>query len=129
MPHMNGIHHLALTVRDLKVSTVFYQRVLGFPPLTEMVGEKLTRQLFALPGGMNLGLTEHQIGLDHPFTPFQPGMDHLGFSVATHEELERWAEHLDSLEIPHSGLIEASYGTALNFQDPDAIALEFFVGT
>lgn len=127
MPNLTGIHHLALTVSDLDSSTVFYQRVLGFPPSIELGGENLHRRLFTLPGGTNLGLTEHTPSTTERFTPLPPGLDHLGFGVATRQDLQLWADHLTNLGVKHSGLVDAPYGTALSFKDPDGTALEFFV--
>ncbi len=128
MPHVTGIHHLALTVSDLDASTAFYELVLGFPPAGELEGEGLCRRLFTLPGGTNLGLTEHDPTTSESFTPFRPGMDHLGLAVDTTGELRAWADHLNAVGIEHSGLVEAPYGTALSFKDPDGTALELFVG-
>jgi glyoxylase I family protein len=128
MPDFTGIHHLAITVRDLDASTAFYTRIFGFPPVAEIDGISLHRRLFRLPGGTNLGLTEHEPTTSDAFTPFRPGLDHVGFAVATLDELSAWAEHLTGAGIEHGGLVEASYGTALSFKDPDGIALEFFVG-
>ena len=126
MPRFSGIHHLALTVRDLAASVAFYQRVFGAPPAAQLEGQDLRRELFALPGGTNLGLTEHTPTTTGTFTPFQPGLDHLGFAVDSREELALWAEHLTSLGIAHGGIVDVSYGSALSFRDPDEIALEFF---
>ncbi len=126
MPTVTGINHLALTVNDLQISTDFYQRVLGFPPSGELSGDNLERRLFTLPGGTNLGLTQHTHSTGQPFSPFTPGMDHLGLGVDTRQDLQSWADHLSSLGVEHSGLVDASYGTALSFKDPDGTALEFF---
>jgi len=127
MPRFTGIHHLALTVSNLDTSTSFYQRAFGFPPASELSGENLQRRLFALPGGVNLGLTEHNPTTTETFTPFRPGMDHIGFAVDSRTELSAWADHLTDEGIEHSGLVDAPYGTALSFTDPDGTALEFFV--
>jgi hypothetical protein len=35
-------------------------------------------------------------------------------------------DRLDDLGIAHSGIVDADYGSALAFRDPDNIALEFF---
>jgi len=126
VPLFTGIHHLALTVRNLDTSTSFYQLVFGFPPASELDGEGLHRRLFALPGGTNLGLTEHTPSSTDTFSPFRPGLDHLGFRVDTHAELTTWEQHLTHNGIEHSGIVEAPYGFALSFKDPDQIALEFF---
>lgn len=128
MPRLTGIHHLALTVSNLDASAAFYERVLGFPPTSELVDENLHRRLFTLPGGTNLGLTEHHPSTAETFTPFRPGLDHLGLGVETRAALLAWAEHLTEAGIEHSGLVDAPYGTALSFTDPDGTALEFFVG-
>lgn len=124
---MSGIHHIAVTVSDLEVSAKFYERVLGMPPASSLDGVELNRRLFALPGGTNLGLTQHSRPAVGSFTAFEPGLDHIGFTVASVGGLQDWASHLTSLGIEHSYLIQAPYGTALSFKDPDGIALEFFV--
>ncbi|MGO2750744.1 MAG: VOC family protein [Pseudoclavibacter sp.] len=129
MPTFTNIHHLAVTVRDLDASVAFYERVFGFEPATEIDDEQLHRKLFALPGGTNLGLTQHDRGhgASESFSPFSPGLDHIGLTVETRDELEAWASHLSEHGIEHSGIVEAPYGYALSFKDPDQIALEFFV--
>lgn len=50
-------------------------------------------------------------------------MDHVGFGGA---EIEQWRDHLDGIGVAHSGVVEADYGLALSFKDPDGNALEFF---
>ncbi len=44
------------------------------------------------------------------------------------EDLDEWAERLNRLEIPHSGVKEPDYtrNAMLTFRDPDNIQLEFF---
>ncbi|WP_371030068.1 VOC family protein [Pseudoclavibacter sp. JSM 162008] len=127
MPTFTNLHHVAVTVRDLQASVAFYEQVFGFEPATEIDDATLHRKLFALPGGTNLGLTQHDRGDDAGFSPFSPGLDHLGFEVENQDELEAWAQHLTAGGIEHGGIVEAPYGYALSFKDPDQIALEFFV--
>lgn len=128
MPRLTGVHHIAITVRDLDVSVAFYTRLLGDGPAAAIEeDEGLRRRLFALPGGTNLGLTQHDEPASGDFDPLVPGLDHIGLAVESRDELERWAEHLASVGIDHDGLVEAPYGIALSLKDPDGTALELFV--
>lgn len=126
MPSFSGIDHVALTVSNLAVSVAFYSRLWNTAPAATMDDGPFRRQVFALPGGITLGLTEHDLGSTTPFDPTTPGLDHVGFRVDGTAALHSWVDHLDAQEISHSGIIEAAYGTALSFKDPDGIALEFF---
>lgn len=126
MPTMSAIHHLALTVSDLDRSVRFYERLFGRTPIARLDDGAFVRRLFQLDGPVNLGLTQHDRGTEGPFTPFRPGLDHVGFACADRGAVEEWAAHLDDLGIEHSGVVDADYGVALSLKDPDGIALEFF---
>ena len=128
MPTIDGVHHVAITVGDLDASVAFNARMLGAGPVADLEGEGLRRRLFALPGGTNLGLTQHERTSDEGFDPFRPGLDHLGLAVASRDELVAWTEHLDAVGIAHDGIVDVSYGSAVSLKDPDGTALELFVG-
>ena len=128
MAEFPAIGHVALTVRDLKVSVPWYRELIGTDPvLDEDVSAGGFHHTVFLIGGTLLGL--HQFG-DRPvgeaFSEFNAGLDHLAFGCATRGELEEWAHRLDSLGIAHGGIVDAPYGSGLSFRDPDNIALEFF---
>ena len=126
MPSFTGIDHVALTVTNLQASVDFYERVLGIQSDGEMSDGPFERCLLPLPDGSHLGLTRHDAGSTRPFDPTTPGLDHVGFACVSRDEVLRWAEHLDSLGVLHSGVQDAGYGSALSFKDPDGNALEFF---
>lgn len=126
VPRFSGIDHIALTVTDLQASLEFYKKVLGIESDGEMSDGHFFRRLLPLPDGSHLGLTQHDAASGMPFVPTTPGLDHVGFSCESRNELAKWAEHLDSLGIGHSDIQDASYGSALSFKDPDGTALEFF---
>lgn len=126
MPSISGIDHIALTVKDLTASVAFYESVLGARPIATMADGAFSRSVLGLPGPTHLGLTQHDSGSGHGFDSTTAGLDHLGFACASREALTEWAEHLDRLGVSHSGVVDASYGSALSFCDPDGIALEFF---
>ncbi|MEO8220880.1 MAG: VOC family protein [Specibacter sp.] len=126
MPALPHIDHLALTVTDMTISTTFYSRLWATEPSGHMADGPFTRRIFALAGGLTLGLTQHDISSGKGFDEKNPGLDHIGFAVHDRTGLLEWRDHLDEIGVEHSGLVEASYGTALSFKDPDGIALEFF---
>ena len=126
MPRFSGIDHIALTVTDLEASLAFYQNVLGVQSDTSMSDGPFERRLLPLPDGSHLGLTRHDGGSAQTFDATTPGLDHLGFACGSRDELLDWACHLDTLHVPHSGVKDADYGSALSFKDPDGNALEFF---
>ncbi|MEQ3548896.1 VOC family protein [Pseudonocardia nematodicida] len=128
MPTFPAIHHLALSVTDLDVSEPWYTRLIGDEPAMTMTDGPFRRRVFALPSGQLLGLTRHDaVDAGAAFDASAPGMDHVGFGVSDRAELEQWRDHLDGIGVAHSGIVEADYGDALSFQDPDGNALEFFV--
>lgn len=129
MPRITGIDHVALTVTDLAGSIAFYEAVLGAPVIGTMQDGPFHRAVLDLPGPTHLGLTQHDVGSGRPFDPTTPGLDHLGFACESREELLAWVEHLDSLQVRHSGVQDAPYGSALSFSDPDGNALEFFASS
>jgi glyoxylase I family protein len=128
MAEFPAIGHVALTVRDLKVSVPWYRELIGTDPvLDEDVSAGSFHHTVFLIGGALIAL--NQFG-DRPvgeaFSEFNAGLDHLAFGCATRGELEEWAHRLDSLGIAHGGIVDAPYGSVLSFRDPDNIALEFF---
>lgn len=127
MPNISGIDHIALTVSDLTVSVAFYESVLGARPSGTMTDGSFTRCVMELPGRTHLGLTQHHTGSGRTFDPTTPGLDHLGLACESRDHLTSWVEHLDRLGIGHSGVQDATYGSALSFRDPDGNALELFV--
>ncbi len=126
MPRISGIDHIALTVTNLGASLRFYEEVLGLEPSASLDDGPFVRRLLALPGGSHLGLTQHDTGSGQPFDPTTPGLDHLALACDSREELLAWVEHLDGLDVSHSGVQDAEYGSALSLRDPDGNALELF---
>jgi glyoxylase I family protein len=126
VPILSRIAHIALTVTDLAVSLAFYEAVLSLRPVATLDDGPFTRRLLPLPGGMHLGLTQHDHGSGQPFDPTTPGLDHLAFACHSRDELVSWAQHLDARGVAHGGVQDAAYGSALSFADPDGNALELF---
>lgn len=123
-----ALNHVAVTVRDLEVSSPWYRRLLGSDPVTDEHDDAGYRhQVWLLDGGTGFGLHQHdRAAPDEKFSEHRVGLDHVAFGCANRAELEDWVTRLDELGIEHGGIVDASYGSALSFRDPDGIALEFF---
>ena len=121
-----SIQHVAVTVTNLEVSAAWYSMVLGVQPVIDEDTGPFRHIVFPL-GNTLLGLH----GFPDPnskdaFDERTPGLDHIAFGCATRNDLVQWAARLDELGVEHGDVIDAGYGSALSFRDPDNIALELF---
>lgn len=122
-----AITHVAVTVTDLARSVSWYERLLGTAPVLDEDTGPFHHVVFALDGGMLLGLHAFpDLASDAAFDPRRPGLDHIAFTCTDRNELSKWQTRLDELGIDHGGIVDAHYGSGLSFADPDGIALEFF---
>ena len=127
MADFPALAHVALTVRDLKISVPWYQALFGSEPVLDEDTEPDFHHTVYLMGGTLVGLHQHKTPApDEQFSEFRVGLDHVGFGCANRAELEQWAARLDELGIAHGGVVEQHYGAGVSFRDPDGIALEFF---
>ncbi len=122
-----GITHVAVTVTDLPASVSWYSRLFGADAVLDEDTGPFRHVVFALDGGMLFGLHAFPDGVrSDGFDPRRPGLDHVAFACAERDELERWTDRLEELDIKHGGIVDAHYGSGLSFKDPDGVALEFF---
>ena len=127
-PTFDGIGYIAFTVRDVRRSAEWYQRVLGLTLERENIGgaawpsdldEVLLRHK---AGGLAIGLVQHPTNDGEPFDERRVGLDHVEFEVASLDELRAWEERLNEHGVSNSGI----KGHILTFRDPDNVQLEFF---
>jgi glyoxylase I family protein len=123
-----SITHVALTVSDLQRSVAWYSELFGSAPVLDEdeEGGEFHHTVFALGAQQLFGLHTHPGAGDQRFNEHNPGLDHVSFTCADHEELASWEARLNELGIEHGGIKDASYGSGISFRDPDGIALEFF---
>jgi catechol-2,3-dioxygenase len=128
MSTLPPLNHVAVTVRDLSVSTPWYTTLLGAEPMfDEDSGDGFHHAVWVLPNGTLFGLHVHtQPPTDDAFSEFNVGLDHIAFGCESREELQRWAAMLTELGIEHGGIVDRPYGSGLSFRDPDGIPLELF---
>ena len=119
--------HIALTVRDLTVSTPWYEALFEVAPVIDEDTDPDLHHTVYLLGNTLLGLHQHATPAPAArFSEFSVGLDHVAFGCDDRDDLEKWARRLDELGIEHGDIKDAHYGSGLSFRDPDGIALEFF---
>ncbi|MBW0102221.1 VOC family protein [Pseudonocardia sp. KRD291] len=132
-PAVTGFHHVSAIVSDVEASATWYQRVLGlqrlpvtFPHHGEDSGDGKAALLLDTATGVMIEL-HHDAAGSAPDRA-RNALDHLAFGVADRATLDGWAAWLDTLGVVHDGVRDRTEPTtyaALEFQDPDGIALEF----
>ncbi len=134
------IHHLRLTVTDVQRSRQFYTSLLGFevavesPPPDDPSAAETFKILFGgvvmVRGNLLMGLRPMAPSGDR-FDPDRVGLDHLSFSVASHDDLEQALRLLDSRGVTHGEITSLpSFGIdVLPFEDPDGVQLELTAPT
>jgi glyoxylase I family protein len=120
-PRFSGIDHVALTVTDLDASRRFYTEVLDLVVVMD-VGQGLI--CMHPQTGFTLALLTHDGATGGSFTELTTGLDHLGLHAGSREELEAWERHFDEHEVVYTPIRDETFGSHLNFRDPDGIALE-----
>ncbi|KUI26342.1 VOC family protein [Mycobacterium sp. GA-2829] len=125
---INGLNHVAVTVRDVEASGPWYRALFDADPvLDEHTDAGFRHLVWAFGDGTLFGIHQHDRPAgDGQFSEFEPGLDHVGFGCADRGELEQWVRRLDELGVAHGGIVDAGYGSGLSFRDPDGVALEFF---
>jgi catechol 2,3-dioxygenase-like lactoylglutathione lyase family enzyme len=137
-----GMHHLAITVKDIQATHRFYTEAMGFTLAKVEVVPKnggVARHVFYSTGPARDQLIAFwdygSVPLEQPLRTdisrdlgLEVGTNHIAFSAEDLGDLkarrERWLGHgLDVLEIDH-GWVHSIYT-----QDPDGIVVEFAVLT
>jgi catechol 2,3-dioxygenase-like lactoylglutathione lyase family enzyme len=116
-----GISHVAFTVTDLDVSERFYTEVLDFVTVMDVGYGRICMHPQT---GFTLALLRHDGASGGAFTELTTGLDHLGLTAASREELEEWERRFDERGVTYTPIRDMEMGSHLNFRDPDGIALE-----
>ena len=119
------VHHVALTVTDVRQAQAFYTDVLGFQHATDFD----TRVLLS-NGSVLLVLTPApdptQAIPGDRFNENRVGLDHLSLSVGSMDDLQEAARLLDARGVVHGEIkpLEPFGIAVLAMRDPDNIQVE-----
>jgi glyoxylase I family protein len=124
---IRGVHHIVMTVTDVDRSTIFYENVLG---VKSDRGNERVRCIPCKTFLLCLQLPPEQAIADDRFDENRVGLDHIGFSVASKQQLEDLLIVLDQLEVKTAGIEFDPDGKEeyVCSRDPDNIQVEFYVG-
>ena len=120
-----SVHHLTLTVSSVARSQAFYTGLLGFQVAMEF-GPRLLLRNGSTIVAISPSDPEHAIHNDR-FDENRIGLDHLSFSVGSHNELEQAVRLFDENDVPHGEIKDLGPDLGLYvlaFRDPDNIQLE-----
>jgi glyoxylase I family protein len=122
-----AVHHQTLTVSDLQRSLDFYTGVLGFEKVMDL---SPTRVLLSNGGAviaLSLPPDPSRAITNDVFNENRIGLDHLSFSVGSHQELEEAIGIFDDQGISHGEIKDLGPALpvyVLAFRDPDNIQVE-----
>ena len=132
---LGNIHHIRLTVTDIKRSREFYTELLGFDVAAgapESDDPKSDPSYPVLWGGIVMAKGNYLLGLrpvaakGDRFDEDRVGLDHLSFGLESRAALNAAIKVLDEHGVSHGDVRElTSFGICvLPFRDPDNIQLE-----
>lgn len=128
MPAITGAHHIALTVRDAKISAQWYADLLGMQVVLEGGDPTVTFRVLLHPkSGWALGVRQYHDRDADTFDELRTGLDHFAFAVDSRAELEAWERELDVRGITFSPIAQTPIGEVVVFRDPDNIQLELWL--
>ena len=100
---------------------------MGFEEYARVSGEDwFGIVLLHAPTSTLVEFQQHASNDAKPFDAMRTGFDHMGFRVTDPSELSVWEDHFRRLEVDHTPIVHADYGSVLTFRDPDKRQYEMF---
>ncbi len=120
MPLLVGLHHVTVPTSDPLAASDWYVRVFDFVALlVEERENEVTAAVLQHPCGARLVLRSAA----EPLAGLR-GYPLFSLSVANHDELLRWVEHLTTLDVEHDGVHQAHLGWAVTVTGPDLVRIQ-----
>jgi catechol 2,3-dioxygenase-like lactoylglutathione lyase family enzyme len=133
---LGSINHVSITVKDLDAAMRFFRPLLEFlgygvgEPFRHSSGETRLTVNLNEKNGVAFNVWEAKPGLgDHLFEVYEPGLHHVAFNVARHEQVDRVAALVPTiggtlLEGPGEYPFGPGGYYAVYFTGPDRLKLE-----
>ena len=122
-----AVHHVTLTVTDLRRSQDFYTGFLGF----QLAMELSPTRVILSNGSALVALTTppdpSQTPLGDRFNENRVGLDHISFNVSSRDDLDQAVALFDEKGVSHGEIKDLGEGLGicvLAFRDPDNTQLE-----
>ena len=125
---IRGLHHIRITVFELKPTEAVLTRVLGFRQAREYTSpdspEHQTVVFETGPGGPG---TEVHVDTRPDLPPGRlgfGGVHHLAFRTPTDDEHQQWQKHISSVGLAVTPVIDRYYFRSIYFREPNYILYE-----
>jgi len=112
------LDHIVILLTDLNAGLRFYETLLpllGFARIRDAVFENNEK--------IYLDFRQAQ-DVDHEYRRYAPGLNHLGFTAARHEDLERIRLLMQQAEFEVPEIQHFEQGSAIFFKDMDGMRVE-----
>lgn len=127
MPRWDGVSHISFSTPDMDACAAWFARVLQFSAFEDVEGDGWRGVMMIHPPSATvIEFQQHRANEGESFDPRRTGLDHIGFKVASREELEEWQRHFEGLGVDHTPIADRDYGSVLTFRDPDRRQFEMF---
>jgi mannose-6-phosphate isomerase-like protein (cupin superfamily)/catechol 2,3-dioxygenase-like lactoylglutathione lyase family enzyme len=115
---LGAIHHISVTVTDVRRSAQWYAQSFGLITASEEIADDGTGHVLLVSptGGWVLSLT----------SAAAPGVEHVAVSCRDREELVTWRDVLLERAAAPGTITDAPYGSGFVVRDPDGVELELF---
>jgi glyoxylase I family protein len=124
---IRGVHHIVLTVSDPNKSAEFYEKILGLKASRE---NPQVRWISCGNFLLCFQRPSKQAIPNDRFDENRLGLDHVGFAVESHQQLNDLIAVLGELGVTTAGIEFDPDGQSdyVCFRDPDNIQVEIYVG-
>jgi glyoxalase family protein len=129
---LTGIHHITGMTDDIERASDFYEEALGLSVVKKSVNQddpETPHWFWANYDGTRV--LPHSSWTLFGWTPRHPHAragvgqtNHVAFRAADAEELHAWQDHLRSMDLDVSAVIDSPYFSSINFAAPDGQLLE-----